>query len=180
MRVQAARLWQAWRRARERRWVRWASDAVLLVGVLAAVGAWQTRGLPGGGEPAPPLALRTLQGQPQPLAALRGTPVVLTVWAPWCGVCKLESSALSQLQRLVGDSARVVGVATAYSSEAQVHRFLREHDVDYPVLLGDADTLRALKVESFPTTFFLSADGRIERAAVGYTSLPGLLWRLWL
>jgi thiol-disulfide isomerase/thioredoxin len=170
----------AWARVRERRWVRWAMDGVLFVALLAGVMAWQTRHLPGGGTPVPPLRLHTLEGSAQRLDALRGKPVVLAVWAPWCGVCKAESSSLSLLQRLVGDSARVVSVATAFDDVEEVRRYVREQEVDYPVLLGGPEVMQALRVNSFPTTFFLSADGRIERAAVGYTTLPGLLWRLWL
>ncbi|MBS1111175.1 MAG: hypothetical protein H6Q88_3167, partial [Anaeromyxobacteraceae bacterium] len=32
---------------------------------------------------------------------------------------------------------------------------MRDHGVDYPVLLGDDALLRALRVEAFPTTYFL-------------------------
>jgi hypothetical protein len=48
------------------------------------------------------------------------------------------------------------------------------------VLLGDDALQEAYRVDTFPTTLFLSADGRVRRAAVGYTTQVGLLWRLWL
>jgi thiol-disulfide isomerase/thioredoxin len=162
--------------------VRWGLDVAVLLLVVGAVGAWQTRHLPTGGVPLPPLALRTPDGQARSLAELQGgRPAVLAVWAPWCGVCKAEVSTLSLLQRVVGGRARVLSLATAYRSPAEVERFVREQGVDYAVVLDvDGAAPVALGVESFPTTFFLSADGRIERAAVGYTTLPGLLWRLLL
>jgi thiol-disulfide isomerase/thioredoxin len=170
----------AWRWSRQRWWTRWAGDLVLLAVVLAAVAAWQTRHLPEAGTPVPDLALRTLTGEPARLADLRGKPVVLALWAPWCGVCKVASSNLSSVQRLVGGSAHVVSVALAYEDVADVERYMREQRVDYPVLLGDDSFMRALRVDRFPTVLFLSADGRVEDAAVGYTTRLGLLWRLWL
>ncbi|ATB27481.1 TlpA family protein disulfide reductase [Melittangium boletus] len=173
-----ARVKHLWRQARHRWWSRLGLDLLLFALVFGAVATWQTRRLPVG-APAPDFTLRTLSGDTVRLAELRGQPVVLAFWAPWCGVCKAESSTLSQLQGTVGGSARVLSVAVAYDDEADVRRFVREHDVDYPVLLGGGALTRAYAVEQFPTTFFVSAEGRIERAVIGYTTLPGMLWRLW-
>jgi thioredoxin-related protein len=46
------------------------------------------------------------------------------------------------------------------------------------VLLGDEETVRAFRVEAFPTTYFLDAEGRITGSVAGYTTTPGLLARL--
>jgi peroxiredoxin len=169
----------AWSRARERWWVRQLMDLALVALVLVAIATWQTRHLPTG-APAPDFTLRTLSGEQVRLSELRGKPVVLAFWAPWCGVCKAESSTLSGLRSTVGGSAHVLSVAVAYEHEEDVRRFVREHEVDYPVLLGGPELMRAYSVEQFPTTFFVSSDGDLERAAVGYTTRLGLLWRLWL
>ncbi|WP_338023565.1 peroxiredoxin family protein [Archangium primigenium] len=96
-----ARLRYLWIQARRRWWGRLGMDLLLLALVLTAVNAWQTRRLPVG-APAPDFTLRGLDGQPVRLSALRGQRVVLAFWAPWCGVCKAESSTLSWLQRLMG------------------------------------------------------------------------------
>ncbi|MBJ6761813.1 TlpA family protein disulfide reductase [Myxococcaceae bacterium JPH2] len=167
----------AWARARQRWWVRWGVDLALVALVITAVAAWQTRHLPGAGTQAPDFTLTSLSGETVSLASLRGKPVVLAFWAPWCGVCGAESSNLSQLRRLAGDSAHVVSVALAYDDVAAVRRFTQEHAVDYPVLLGDDSLQEAWRVNMFPTVFFLSPEGRIERSVVGYTTLLGLSWR---
>lgn len=169
----------AWQRARQRWWVRWGVDLAVMAALLLAVMAWQTRHLPRSGTPAPDFTLRTLSGEQVRLADLRGKPVVLVFWAPWCGVCKAESSTVSAVRGLVGDRAHVLSVALAYDSEADVRRFAQERGVDYPVLLGNDALMHAFRVEMFPTLFVLSPDGRIEQSAVGYTTRLGLLWRLW-
>ncbi len=169
----------AWRQARQRRWVRWGMDLALMAGVLLAVMAWQTRHLPGSGTPAPDFNLRTLTGEQVSLADLRGKPVVLVFWAPWCGVCKAESSTVSALRSMVGERAHVLTVAVSYKREEDVRRFARKHQADYPVLLGDSALEEAFGVTAFPTTFVLSSDGRIQETAVGYTTRLGFLWRLW-
>jgi peroxiredoxin len=171
--------WEAWQRARQRWWVRWGVDVAVAALLFMAVMAWQTRHLPGAGTPAPDFQLRTLAGEQVRLSELRGKPVVLAFWAPWCGVCKAESSTLSALRRTVGDRAHVLTVAVSYEDEAAVRRFVRDQEADYPVLLGDDTLTRAFRVNSYPTTFILSSEGRIEQATVGYTTRLGLLWRLW-
>jgi peroxiredoxin len=159
--------------------VRWGVDLAVASLLFLGVLAWQTRHLPGAGTPAPDFQLRTLTGEQVRLSELRGKPVVLEFWAPWCGVCKAESSTLSAVRHLVGERAHVLTVAVAYQSEADVRRFVQEQGVDYPVLLGEGSLSHAFRVELFPTTFVISSEGRIEQSTVGYTTRLGLLWRLW-
>lgn len=169
----------AWRRARQRRWVRWGMDLVLMAVVFLGVMAWQTRYLPEAGTPAPDFTLRTLTGEQVSLADLRGKPVVLVFWAPWCKVCKQESSTVSELRGTVGERAHVLTVAVSYKREEDVRRFVRQTKADYPVLLGNDEVEEAFGVRAFPTTFVLSSEGRIQQTSVGYTTRLGFLWRLW-
>jgi len=175
--LQLSRLRERYRRSA---WLRWSVDGLVLVLLLWAVMAWQTRRLPAAGTPAPAFSLRTLDGRTVRLEDLRGRPVALTFWAPWCGVCKAESANLDAVRRHVGERAHVLSVAVAYEDVEAVRRFVREQGAHYPVLLGDDALQAAYRVDSFPTTLFLSADGRVRRSAVGYTTRVGLLWRLWL
>jgi thioredoxin-related protein len=74
----------------------------------------------------------------------------------------------------------VVSVAASFENVDQVRAYVRDHGVDYPVLLGDDALVRAFRVEAFPTVYFLDAGGRVRRSATGYTTTLGLLARLFL
>jgi peroxiredoxin len=177
------RPWTEWAtrygQLRQRRWARWGIDLAVLAALALGIGAWQTRSHLSRGQ-APAAVLATLDGERVSLDSLRGKPVVLAFWAPWCSVCAAESQNLSWVRSMVGDRARVVSVAASFENPGQVRAYVRDHGVDYHVLLGDDALLRAFHVEVFPTTYFLGADGRVQRSVTGYTTTLGLLARLFL
>jgi thiol-disulfide isomerase/thioredoxin len=162
-----------------RRAVRWGLEAAWVIAVLAAVGAWQARdNLPSG--TAPEFTLPTLAGDPVSIAALRGRPVLVVLWAPWCGVCKAQSDNVGRVMRLVGNRAHVLSIASSYEDVAEVAAYVRERGVEYPVLLGGDGTTTPLRARGYPTAYFLDAEGRVKRSVGGYTTTAGLLLRLLL
>jgi thiol-disulfide isomerase/thioredoxin len=172
--------WRArWQRARQRRWVRWGTELALLAALVTAIGAWQTRRHLSGVE-APRAVLAALEGGEVSLDSLRGKPTLVAFWAPWCTVCAAESQNLSWIRSLAGSRANVVSVAAAFENVDQVRAYVRDHAVDYPVLLGDDALVRSFHVEAFPTVYFLDADGRVRHSVTGYTTTLGLLARLFL
>jgi peroxiredoxin len=166
-----------YRSLRDRRWFRFASEVGLVLLVLTVAGAWQTRGHLSS-VAAPDFSLPTLAGDEVRLHELRGEPVLLAFWAPWCGVCTAQSGNVGWVMRLAGSRAHVLSVAAAYQSTAEVAAAARDHGMDYPVVLADPELTRRYRIEAFPTLYFLDADGRVKRSAVGYTTTLGMLWRL--
>ncbi len=155
--------------------------AIALV-IVFAMGLWQTRGHLRGalGSSTADRPLTSLDGAPFSLSSLRGKPVLLAFWAPWCTVCKAESQNLGWVRSLVGGRAHVVTVAAAYENVAQVRGYLRDRGADYPVLLADAEWTERFGVTAFPSVYFLNARGEVSGSAVGYTTTLGLLVRLLL
>lgn len=163
---------------REKRWFRWAVELGVLALVVTVVGAWQARNHPRGA--APSYVFSTLAQQQVSFASLAGKPTLLTVWAPWCSVCKAESDNVGRAHRWLGDRVNVVSVATAFQDVSQVQGYMKAQGVEYPVLLAGDDFAQVMHVDAFPTLFVLDAQGRIVGSVQGYVTTFGFLWRaLW-
>lgn len=65
------------------------------------------------------------------LEALRGYPVVINLWASWCGPCRLEFPHFQRLAAELGKRVAFLGVDVQDSEEAAA-RFLDETPVPYP------------------------------------------------
>ena len=95
-----------------------------------------------------------------------GTPLVVNVWAYWCGPCQREIPLLVDLAERSADRFEVVGIASspdAYRALA----FTRDFGVRYSnVLDPDGEVLRSVGA-GLPQTLFVSADGRVQHVERG-------------
>jgi peroxiredoxin len=122
------------------------------------------------GSPAPVYAAATLAGDTISLAALRGQPVMLNIWATWCIPCRDEMPALEALHRQYGDAGlRVVGVSIdAAGLTRDIEAFLGEVGVTFTILHDPADRVsRVFRVIGVPETFLIDADGVVVRRWIG-------------
>jgi thiol-disulfide isomerase/thioredoxin len=159
-----------------RRWRRFALELLAFVGLLTLLTLWQARHLLGGGEPAPPLAVHGFD-----LSALRGKRVLVYFYAPWCGVCKVSAGNLATLRRFFDESElSVVPVALDYESSADAGAFAAEHALPGALVLGNAAVARDWRVSGYPTYYVVDAGGKVAGSTYGYSSLPGLVVRIWL
>ena len=52
-------------------------------------------------------------GDYRKLSELRGTPLIINVWASWCGPCRAEMGSLERLSRRAGGKKiKVIGIST--------------------------------------------------------------------
>lgn len=116
----------------------------------------------------PPLRLPCLiPGPDVDLAQLRGRPVLVNIWASWCGPCRKEMPLLTAAHREFGDQIQFVGLNTADAPPAATH-FLEEYDVRYPQLADSNNVLLdRLRVPGLPVTLILDADGSILEKHIG-------------
>ncbi|GAY13744.1 TlpA disulfide reductase family protein [Mycobacterium sp. shizuoka-1] len=96
--------------------------------------------------------------------ALAGRPVVLNLWAYWCGPCAEELPAMADYQRRVGPDVTVVTVHQDENETAALLR-LAELGVRLPTLQdGQRRIAAALSVPNvMPATVILRADGSVAK-----------------
>lgn len=137
---------------------------------------------PGPGEPVegglPDLALDCLGGGPQVnLGSLRG-PLVVNVWAQWCGPCKHELPIYQQFHERHGDRVGVLGIDFNDMHPADALALARRSGVTYPQLADPAARLIGPLLapsDALPVHLFVDAEGRLaHREAVEVRSLAQL------
>jgi cytochrome c biogenesis protein CcmG, thiol:disulfide interchange protein DsbE len=180
----------------------WISVAAVLIGAAAIVAVTSTdegSGDPGSANPssagidydraladAPP-ALERLYANGDELiaggadelhdriAALRGHPVVVNVWASWCGPCRFEFPDLQRVAAKLGDEVAFLGVDHDDSDDA-ARTFLDELPLPYPSITDpDGEVKQELGVVGLPDTAFYDAQGKLVYVKQGpYTSADEL------
>jgi cytochrome c biogenesis protein CcmG/thiol:disulfide interchange protein DsbE len=96
-----------------------------------------------------------------PLRRLTGRPMVVNLWASWCGPCREELPALARLSRAAGDRLRVIGVASL-DVPANSISFASDSRLPFPSLQDrDGDLERGLRRNGLPVTVLVRADGAV-------------------
>jgi thiol-disulfide isomerase/thioredoxin len=108
------------------------------------------------------------------LDQLRGTPVVVNVWASWCGPCKAEAPLLADASDTYGDSVQFLGVDIVDSLDG-ARGFIAEHDLSYPSIFDPSGAIRdSLGMIGQPVTVFYDADGNVAASYPGQLSRSAL------
>ena len=102
------------------------------------------------------------------LSDLRGTPMVLNVWAAWCVNCDREMPILTAVQERAGDRLRFFGVHYK-ASRAFGLQSAADFGVTFPSVHDEDGDLIALALQAHapPQTLFVTADGRIAGRKIG-------------
>ena len=117
--------------------------------------------------------LEDMNGAKIDLAGYAGKPLVINLWATWCGPCRLEMPQLVELAARFKDKGlQVVGISVD-DTPADIRGFAAEYKVTYPMLvgLGQDALLNALGYEgSVPISVLIRADGTIASVLQGITT----------
>lgn len=93
------------------------------------------------------------------LAAVRGYPAVVNVWASWCGPCRFEFPHFQVVAAERGDEVAFIGLDSE-DSDAAAEDFLEQLPVPYPSVTDpDGEARSELELRGFPATAFYNADG---------------------
>jgi peroxiredoxin len=141
--------------------------AVAGVGLLATLLVWKLTHQtppPKVGGPAPTFSLQRLSGDGDvSLRSFRGKTVVLNFFASWCGPCKREAPVLERLWREERAQGLVVLGVDANDSRGDARRFVRAHELTYPVVFDQDGRIASDRyaVANLPVTYVLNPKGRI-------------------
>lgn len=124
------------------------------------------------GDPVPALTLPDLDGHPVDLRAVaRGRPLLVNVWASWCGPCVREMPELDRFAAAQGaQGVQVLGLAL--DTPDAVRAFLARVPVRYPQVLerpgpADASVRLGNGAGVLPYSVLVGADGRVRRQKTG-------------
>jgi thiol-disulfide isomerase/thioredoxin len=114
------------------------------------------------GASLPPLTLAGLNGPDRTFADYRGRPLLINVWASWCGPCRAEAASLERLAWLHGGKHfAIIGVSTD-DDAVQARSWLQHsnatisHYLDHRLVLE-----HLLGASRLPLTVLVAADGRV-------------------
>jgi len=154
------------------------STAKAAAGIEDCPSTMPTRAL---GEGLPTLTLDCLGGgRPVHLAGLHGKPIVINLWASWCGPCREELPLLAKADREFGDNVQFLGIDFADDAPDAAIALAAKEGVTYPLLTDPKSSVKTgLKVIGLPQTVFVDSRGTIvateRRAYRSYDDLTNAI-----
>jgi thiol-disulfide isomerase/thioredoxin len=114
------------------------------------------------GTPAPNVNFEDPQGRPVNLAVFRGRPLLVNLWATWCGPCVVEMPSLDRLAAREGESLQVLAISEDLDGRRKVADFFAARGFARlePYLDGQMGLMAALGIDTLPTTILYDAEGR--------------------
>ena len=101
----------------------------------------------------------------------QGKATIVNFWATWCGPCLEEIPDLIRLQDRYPDHLQVIGVSMDEGPVEDVKEFVREHGMNYPVVMMTPELRRSFPgVYALPTSFILDAGVRTVQKHIGLIS----------
>lgn len=96
------------------------------------------------------------------LSELRGQPLIINVWASWCGPCRSEMGSLEQLaRRFGGKQFNIIGISTDDDARAAAN-FLARSGITFDNYLDRNLVLEnMLGADAIPLTILVDARGRV-------------------
>lgn len=127
------------------------------------------------GTPAPTDSFRDPDGKTVTLAAFRGKPLLVNLWATWCGPCVKEMPTLDTLATREEGRLQVLAVSQDTQGRDKVAAFFKEHPFTMlqPYLDSDLALMSSLKIDTLPTTILYDKDGKEVWRMTGMTDWTG-------
>jgi peroxiredoxin len=121
------------------------------------------------GERAPDFTLPTIDGKATSLSQFRGKIVMVNFWQSSCPACVEETPYIQAVfDGWPSDKLEILAVSVGERA-VFVQTFLDSKGLTFPTLLDSDEAVHNIyRVSSFPTTFFINADGIIKEIKSGH------------
>ena len=150
-----------------------AVDWAMYIGIAGLFGVLVTRGASGPREGAAAKAFQLPLADGSGVFRLdeqRGKPVLMEVFASWCGACEHAAPMVDEVYR-EAEKSGVVFVGVSVDSDARLARRVQETwPIAYPVAVDDGQVQRAYGVSLLPTFVLIDKDGMVKRVSSGVPS----------
>jgi len=112
--------------------------------------------------------LHGLIGKDKKFSDFKGKPLLINVWASWCGPCRAEMGSLNRLaRRYNGKQFNVIGISTDDDGDAAA-AFIKKSKVTFENFLDSKVLLEnMLGANTIPLTILVDANGRVIEKARG-------------
>ncbi len=129
-------------------------------------------------------SIRDLQGNVVDFNSFKGKVVFLNLWATWCGPCRSEMPSIEARYNSVPDKEKVVFVMLSMDRpehQGKVVKYMQDKAFTFPAYTLDSNLSSQLReVQSIPTTFVISTDGKIASKKVGAANYDNNKFRKFL
>ena len=124
------------------------------------------------GTPEPPTSIIDADGKSLTLAAFKGRPILVNLWATWCAPCRKEMPSLAKLKAAYGDKLTIIPVSMDKAPDREKARAFIGANAPLPFYQDEALAMPydiKPPVEGFPTTVLFDAQGReVARVAMDH------------
>ncbi len=112
--------------------------------------------------------MQGLNGPPRRLSEFRGKPLIINVWASWCGPCRQEMASLDRLAWLeVAHDFNIIGISTDDYPERALEWLRDSHATISQFIDARLQMENMLGASRLPLTVLVGADGRVLQKVYG-------------
>lgn len=135
---------------------------MLLLAVAAPLALAKTPGEVDAGGMLRDAPMQGLSGTSRLLSDFRGKPLIINVWASWCGPCRAEMGSLERMsRRFGGKKLNVIGISTDDDAGAAA-AFLARSRISFENYLDRNLVLeKMLGANTIPLTILVDAQGKV-------------------
>ncbi|WOT04402.1 protein disulfide oxidoreductase [Shewanella youngdeokensis] len=103
-------------------------------------------------------------------------PVLVYFWGTWCPVCRLVSPAVDMMSQ----HYFVVTLAMRSGNKQTLSQYLQHKQLGFSVVNDPRGQYSRLWSVQVTPTIMIIKNGQLQYFTSGFTSLPGMWWRMWM